>query len=514
MPSQMKREYAALPKGGQLKRSSFDLSRRHLTSHHGGWLVPIFWGWLFPGDVIKGRYQAFLRASSSLEFPLFDNLKLTIHTYFCPIRILWDNARKFFGEQDDPGDSIDYTLPTLGMSNSHDTSLASLGNHLKRYLGVPVQTAAQGGVDLEDIGAIPFRAYNKIFNWHYRDQNQQNSVDEQSDDGPDDATGMKYQIMFRGKRHDRFTSLLAAPQKGDAVPVSMDVRVNVAAGGNIGLYSEQTTDDRRIDTGAAQADVSAASVASQNEVMHTELLINDLRNAAAIQQFLERDNRYGTRYDEVILAHYGVEFNDIRIAPVFLGGGSGYISTSAIPNQSGTGTLGDLAAIATGVLDGAGFTYAVDEPGIYMTIANVSADLSYSQGLERKHLYRTRYEMFFPEFTAIGDQSVTMKELYYQNDANDETVMGYEPRYEELRTEVNRVSGEFDPNDLATLEVMHLSEDLGSQPVLGDTWIKDSTPYNRMLRVTTQHHFLADYKAQIRVARALPVNGVPGMGRI
>ena len=513
MASQMKREYAAVPKGGRLPRSSFNLSRRHLTTHHGGWLVPIFWGWLFPGDVIKASYQAFVRASSPLEFPLFDNLKLTIHTYFVPIRILWTNARKFFGEQDDPGDSIAYTLPTLGGSTNYDTSLSGMDQNLLRYLGVPVQTAAQGGVDLTDIGAIAPRAYNSIYNWHYRDQQQQNSLPMNLGDGPDTTVSTDYQVRFRGKRHDRFTSLLAAPQKGDAVPYQMDVRADLGGGQQPTVYSTSLTDYQHIDANATLADISATA-GTQAEALHVDLLINDLRNTAAIQQFLERDNRYGTRYDELIYAHYGVEFNDIRIAPVFLGGGSGYISTSAIPNQSGTGTLGDLAAIATGVLDGAGFTYAVDEPGIYMAIANVSGDLSYSQGLEKKHSYQTRYEMFFPEFTRIGDQAVEMKELFYQNDANDETVMGYEPRYEELRTEVNRISGEFDPNDASTLEVMHLQEDLGSQPVLGDTWIKDSTPYSRMLRVTTQHHFLADYKMNCRVARALPTYGVPGIGRL
>jgi len=149
-----------------------------------------------------------------------------------------------------------------------------------------------------------------------------------------------------------------------------------------------------------------------------------------------------------------------------------------------------------------------------MAIANVSADISYHQGLPKKWSYRTRFDMMHPIFARVGDQAIEMKELYYQNDANDETVMGYSPRYEELRTSYNTISGEFDPNDPATLEVMHLAEDLGSQPVLGDTWIKASTPWDRMLRTTTQHHFLADYRCNWQVARQLPVNGVPGIARL
>ena len=121
MPSNMRREYAAVPKGAKVNRSSFDLGRRHLTTHHGGWLVPVFWEWAFPGDVWRANFQAFVRASSPLDFPIMDNLKLTIHSYFCPLRVVWANARKFFGEQDDPGDSISYTIPRVGSNASRAT---------------------------------------------------------------------------------------------------------------------------------------------------------------------------------------------------------------------------------------------------------------------------------------------------------------------------------------------------------------------------------------------------------
>ena len=514
MPSAMKREYAAQPKGGKLKRSMFDLGRRHLTTLNGGYLVPVFWGWLFPGDVIRGAYTAFLRMSSSLEFPLFDNFKLTIHTYFCPIRQLWDNFPKFMGEQVDPGDSTSYTLPEVGNSTTDTSVVTAAGfSRLMRYLGVPVVAAGAGGVAEEDIGAVPFRAYCHIYNWHYRDQNQQDSAVFNTGDGPDGAYHSVYTLKKRGKRHDRFTSLLSAPQKGDNVPVSMDVRSAGSPGGQPTIMRESNEAYHLLDADAATVDMSG-STGTAAAALHTELVINDLRNAAAIQQFLERDNRYGTRYDEIIYSHYGVEYNAERIAPVYLGGGSGYIQTTTIPNQSGTGTLGDLAAIATGTLQGGNFTYAVDEPGIYMSIASVSADLSYSQGLEKKHRYRTRYDLFWPEFVGIGDQAVETAEIYYQNNATDDVVFGYEPRYEELRTEVNRTSQEFDVDDLLTLEVMHLQEDLGSAPVLGDTWIQDQTPYARIQRVTTQDHFLADFYMDCKIARALPVNGVPGIGRL
>ena len=96
MPSAMKKEYAAVPKGSNINRSRFDLSQRHLTTQDGDVLAPIFWEWLFPGDVARAKYTAFVRMSSPLDYPLMDNMTLTIHSFFCPLRILWDNARKFF----------------------------------------------------------------------------------------------------------------------------------------------------------------------------------------------------------------------------------------------------------------------------------------------------------------------------------------------------------------------------------------------------------------------------------
>ena len=512
----MKREYAAVPKGGSAKRSLFDLSRRHLTTMDGTYLVPIFWGWLFPGDIAKcRRYSAFLRMSSPLEFPLFDNLKLTIHTYFCPIRQLWDNFKYFMGEQEDPGDSTDYTLPEVGNSTT-DTSAGSKTGFagLMRYLGVPVRTAGAGGIAEADVGAVPFRAYCHIFNWHYRDQQQVDSAVFNTGDGPDGAYHSVYVLRKRGKRHDRFTSLLPSPQKGDSIDIRGDVRHDVGDGLYPSVYSTVNDAYRLLDAGLAQVDASTAAGTEAN-AMYVYETINDFRNAVALQQFLERDNRYGTRYDEVILSHFGVEYNSERIAPVYLGGGSGYIQTTTIPNNSGSaGNLGDLAAIATGTLEGGGFTYAVDEPGIYMAIANVSADISYSQGLEKKHRYRTRYDLFWPEFTRIGDQACITAELYYQNNATDDVVFGYEPRYEELRTEVNRTSHEFDPKDPLPLDVMHLQEELGSAPVLGETWVSDQTPYDRILQVTTQNHFLADFHMDLKVARAMPTIGVPGLARL
>lgn len=510
MPSNMKPEYASVPKGAAISRSMFQVGENHKTTFNGGQLVPIYWDYFYPGEVLKGKVQAFLRMSSPLETPMMDNMKLTIHWYSCPLRIIWDNFRKFFGERVDPGDSIDYSVPTLTTTNI-DTSVETNFTRLATSLGIPFRTAAQGGVDFSEVSALPFRAYNKIYNWHYRDQQQQNSVDERTGDGPDSEAD--YNIKLRGKRHDYFTANLLAPQRGDAITIGGEVATAAITGGNPTVWSDANSDFHELDAGAAQVDISATTGA-EADVLYPNTTILELRNAAAIQQFLEKDNRYGTRFDEVIYSHYGAEFNDVRIAPVFLGGGSGYIQTSPIPNQSGTGNLGDLAAIATGALDGAAFTYALDEPSIVMCIANVSADLSYQQGMPRKFKKSTRYDFFSPEFVDIGDQATLTEELYYQNTATDDTVFGYNPRFEEMRTGYNKISGEFNSDHPTSLDTWHLGLDFASAPVLGNTWIVDNSPYNRIQQVASAADFLADFQIDLQAARNLPVHGTPGITRL
>lgn len=511
MPSSMKREYAVVPKGANIPRSSFDLSENYKTTFNGDLLIPIYWNWFYPGEVVRGKVQAFIRMSSPLDFPLMDNMQLTVHWYSVPCRQLWDNFRKFYGEQDDPGDSIDFTLPVLG-AGWLDTSANNNNTKLARHLGCPIRTTGQGGVAEADLCVLPFRAYHHIWNWHYRDQQQQDS--EYINTSDTDGGFAQYELLYRGKRHDYFTSALPSPQKGTTTGAMADVRIDSGAGSNPSVVYDPTGARYELDAGAPQVDVSATT-GSASEKLYTELLISELRNAVAVQRFLEKDNRYGTRFDEQIYSHFGVEFNDVRIAPLYLGGGSGYINTSAIPNQSGsTGNVGDLAAIAHGALDGAGFTYAFDEPSILMGIACVTADQTYQQGLHKKWSYRTRYDLFWPEFVGIGDQAILNGELFYQNTADDDNVFGYVPRYEELRTGVNRVGGEFASDDPATLDSWHLAIDYGSLPVLGDTWIKSSTPYARVQQVATADDFLADFQINLRAARRLPVNGVPGLMRL
>ena len=84
------------------------------------------------------------------------------------------------------------------------------------YFGFPVtifwQVSAGKSVSHS---ALPFRAYNLIFNEWFRDENLVPSFTVNTGDGPDPSAN--YAILNRGKRHDYFTSCLPWPQKGPAI---------------------------------------------------------------------------------------------------------------------------------------------------------------------------------------------------------------------------------------------------------------------------------------------------------
>ena len=134
-----------------------------------------------PGDTFKCKLTAFARMATPI-YPVMDNLFMDVFYFSCPNRLLWDNWEKFCGEQDNPGDSIDYTVPKIRYSASGKTvAEGTLGD----YMGLPTQTAKA----LTTASALPFRMYNRVYNEWFRDENLQDSVPQITGDGPDETAG-------------------------------------------------------------------------------------------------------------------------------------------------------------------------------------------------------------------------------------------------------------------------------------------------------------------------------------
>lgn len=250
--------------------------------------------------------------------------------------------------------------------------------------------------------------------------------------------------------------------------------------------------------------------------MATAATINQLRQSFQIQKLLERDARGGTRYTEIVKAHFGVTSPDARLQrPEYLGGGSTPVSLVAVPQTSSAATQptpqGNLAAVGTVVGSRHGFTKSFTEHGIVMGFISVRADLNYQQGLERSWSRSTRFDYYWPALSHIGEQAVLQQEIFMDGTANDAIVFGYQERYGEYRYKPSKISGQLRSTFATPLDAWHLAQKFTSAPVLNQTFIEENPPVSRVIAVTTAPHFILDSFFKMVCARPMPVYGVPGL---
>lgn len=529
-------------------RTRFNRDQTILTTFDSGKLIPFYVDEVLPGDTFNVNTSAIIRMTTP-KYPVMDDAFIDFYYFYCPNRILWDNFKYFMGEVEATPwmPKKNYKVPEIQINGSESEGLPREASILD-YMGVPTKVKKSF-----KINALPIRAYVKIWNEFFRDENVDNAAVIKTDDSDvsyKDRSATIDQILedaINGGRclpvnkfHDYFTSCLPYPQRGPAVTLPMEGNAPVfgystiqdaakitdkiilnqpwpANGTTDFINTEKAgklTGKGTIEGGSytaeafLKADLSSVTAAT----------INDLRKAVAVQQYYEALARGGSRYREQVQALWNVTISDKTVQiPEYLGGGRYHVNINQIVQTADNdkAPLGETGAMSVTPINESSFTKSFEEHGFVIGVCCVRHNRSYQQGLERFWSRSDRLDYYVPQFANLGEQPVKKKEIMLTGTATDEETFGYQEAWADYRMKPNRVSGLMRSNATGTLDFWHYADNYSTVPTLSQDWMEEGkTEIARTLVVQNEPQFFGAIRVANKTTRRMPLYSVPGLYKL
>jgi len=500
-------------------RTTFDLSHEYKTTMDMGMLVPILCEEGIPADVWQVANQLVIRCQPMVA-PIMHKIKATVHYFKVPYRILDENFEEFLTGGEDG--SYVTPQPTWTPTNNGEYSLWD-------YLAFPTGVIPTGWEPVD----YPRRAYARIWNTYFRDQNVMDEIDEDTNE----------EILYRSWSKGYFTSSLPWQQRGpvQAVPISglapvlglgFDQFVGDWIEGSTGNLVNADGSVTPVGINGWKSPADAGSILKKSDDgewpdLNADLSqagsfnVADLREVFQIQKFLERNARSGARFKEFLMAHWKVAPTDARLQrPEYLGGTIQEIVTSEVLQTSSSGfTEGPQSETPQGNLSGHGISvsqsgikpFKFEEPGLVMALLSIMPEPVYQQGINKQWLRKTRYEFPFPEFVNLSERPINQVEIFATADATENALpFGYQAMFDECRVKQNKVTGQFRSNATQSLDYWHLARNFATAPGLNTDFLL-CKPDKRIFFVEDEHGFLINVGHRLKVTRPLPIIGEPGL---